>query len=228
MIEIHNLNLAFGRKPVLQNLNISFEKGKVHGIIGLNGAGKSSFFNALTQVIPPDSGSIRFNGNALKRGRIGYLETNNFFFFHLTGREYLHIFEQTNTAFDLPAFEKLLLLPLDDLVENYSTGMKKKLALLAVLKQDKPIYIFDEPFNGLDLESNRTLELIIQTLQEKGKTILLSSHVLEPLLHTCNQIHLLQNGSFVKSYEQPDFGRIREELFQHLEVEIRNQLQQAL
>jgi ABC-2 type transport system ATP-binding protein len=228
MIEIEKLNLAFGLQPVLQNLQIRFETGKVHGIIGLNGAGKSSFFNTLTDIVKPDSGTICFKGKVLKRGQIGYLETNNFFYSHLTGREYLNIFEQTNTTFDLAAFGKLLLLPLDDLIENYSTGMKKKLALLAILKQDKPIYIFDEPFNGLDLESNRTLEMIIQLLQEKGKTILLSSHVLEPLLHTCNQIHLLENGRFVKSYEKPDFGGIREELFQHLEADIRDRLAQAL
>lgn len=228
MIEIQNLNLHFGSKPVLKNLNIHFETGQVHGIIGLNGAGKSSFFNALTEIVKPDSGSLLFKKEQLRRNHIGYLETNNYFYTHLTGREYLNIFRQTNTLFNLEIFEKLLLLPLNELIENYSTGMKKKLALLAILKQDKPIYIFDEPFNGLDLESNRTLELIISTLQQKDKTILLSSHVLEPLLHTCHQIHLLQNGSFVKRYSREEFSSIREELFQHLEKSIQNQLLQAL
>jgi ABC-2 type transport system ATP-binding protein len=228
MITIQKLDVNFGLLQVLRDLNISFNSGEVHGIIGLNGSGKSTFFNVLTEIVQPANGTIFLDEKPLKRQQIGYLETNNFFYSHLTGRDYLDIFPATNSTFDLTVFEKLLLLPLDDLVANYSTGMKKKLALLAILKQDKPIYILDEPFNGLDLESNRTLELIIQALQDKGKTIFLASHVLEPLLHTCHQIHLLERGSFVKSYEQETFPQIREELFQHLEHDVQSQLKHAL
>ena len=81
---------------------------------------------------------------------------------------HLEIFPATNLQFDLEKLNRLLQIPLHQLIENYSTGMKKKLALLAVLKQDKPIYIFDEPFNGLDLESNNVLELILDNLKEKA------------------------------------------------------------
>jgi ABC-2 type transport system ATP-binding protein len=228
MLTIKNLRVTFEKRTVLNGLNLNFDSGKVHGIIGLNGAGKSTFFNSLCEIIRPESGEIYFENRPLKYTDIGYLETNNFFYSYLTGREYLNIFPRTNLQFNLEIFQNLLQLPLDSLVETYSTGMKKKLALLAILQQNKLIYILDEPFNGLDLESNRTLELIIQLLRQKGKTILVSAHILEPLLHTCDQIHLLQNGKFKQTFEKDQFAGIREKLFAHLDADLQEQLGNAL
>ncbi|HEY5368093.1 MAG TPA: hypothetical protein VIJ75_03810 [Hanamia sp.] len=91
--------------------------------------------------------------------------------------------------------------------------MKKKVALLAIIKQDKPIYIFDEPFNGLDLETNMALEIILKNLKSKEKTIFISSHILSPLINVCDQIHLLQQGNFSKNYTEEDFKNIESELF---------------
>ncbi|MDX5347099.1 MAG: ATP-binding cassette domain-containing protein [Hymenobacteraceae bacterium] len=228
MIDVKDLTVQYKQKTVLQQINTTFSSGKVHGIIGLNGAGKTTFFNVLSQVIKPQQGEILFQEKPLKRTDIGYLETQNFFYSSLTGNDYLNVFPKNNQKFNLSTFQKLLQLPLNSLVETYSTGMKKKLALLAILQQEKPIYIFDEPFNGLDLESNHTLELIVQALQQKGKTIFLSSHVLEPLLHTCDQIHLLQHGRFVQTFQKEQFSQIRESLFKTMEQQVKQTLAQAL
>ena len=111
-----------------------------------------------------------------------------------------------------------LKLPLDELIETYSTGMRKKLALLGILKQEKSIFLLDEPFNGLDLETNKILELIILKLKEKGKTIFLSSHIMDPLLSLCDQIHFLEHGQFIKTFAKSDFNRIEEELFLKLKT----------
>jgi ABC-2 type transport system ATP-binding protein len=97
--------------------------------------------------------------------------------------------------------------------------MKKKLALLGVLKQNKQIFLLDEPFNGLDLETNKILELIITTLKEKGKTVFVSSHIINPLLTVCNQIHYLENGKFTKTFEKENFHHIEDELFKKLKAE---------
>jgi ABC-2 type transport system ATP-binding protein len=228
MLEIKNLNITLGDKAVLQDLTLSLASGNVHGIIGLNGAGKTTLFNTLNALVKPVSGKILWQEEPLKYTEIAYLETSNFFYHNLTGREYLNVFPKTNSNFNLSVFQDLLQLPLDTLVSGYSTGMKKKLALLAILQQDKAIYVLDEPFNGLDLESNRTLEMIIHLLREKGKTVLVSAHILEPLLHTCDQIHLLQKGSFTQTFEKDQFDGIREKLFSQLDIELRNQLSTAL
>ena len=219
MINIENLNLSFSAKKVLNNITIDFSPGQIHGIVGLNGAGKTTFFNVLSTTLKADSGQILFNGNSITHKDIAYLETVNFFYSRITGKEYLNIFKQTNADFNLGSLQEFLKLPLDELIENYSTGMKKKLALLGVLKQNKAIFLFDEPFNGLDLETNKILELIIGALKEKGKTIFLSSHIIDPLLSTCDAIHVLENGQFSKTYNKTDFHKIEDELFKKLKEE---------
>jgi ABC-2 type transport system ATP-binding protein len=213
MINIQDLTVRFNEHEVLKNINIEFEQGLVHGIVGLNGAGKTTFFNIIAKILKPDTGIVNHNSTALTIKDSAYLETNNYFFSRITGNEYLKIFNQTNTDFNLAALQQFFNLPLDELIENYSTGMKKKLALLAVLKQDKSIFILDEPFNGLDLESNKILEIIIISLKQKQKTVFVSSHIIEPLLTTCDCIHLLENGSFLITYLKPDFAKIEDDLF---------------
>jgi ABC-2 type transport system ATP-binding protein len=219
MISIKNLSVSFGEHVVLNNISMNFVEGHVHGIVGLNGAGKTTFFNALAKTLKPDEGLVEKDGIPLTIKDTAYLETVNFFYSRITGNEYLKIFKHTNADFNVQTFQQYFKLPLDELVENYSTGMKKKLALLAILKQDKPIFILDEPFNGLDLETNKILELIITTLKQKGKTVFISSHIIEPLLTTCNNIHLLENGSFIKSFEQAEFDKIDDALFGKLKEE---------
>ena len=219
MINIQGLTVRFNDHEVLKNINIDFEPSLVHGIVGQNGAGKTTFFNVLAKTLKPNTGTINLSGTALTIKDTAYLETNNFFFSRITGNEYLKIFKQTNTGFNLAALQEYFKLPLDELIENYSTGMKKKLALLAVLKQDKPIFILDEPFNGLDLKTNKVLEIIIKSLKQKQKTVFVSSHIIEPLLSTCDCIHLLENGCFVKTYPKAEFGKIEDELFGKLKSE---------
>jgi ABC-2 type transport system ATP-binding protein len=228
MINIKNLSVTFGEHVVLNNISMNFVEGHVHGIVGLNGAGKTTFFNALAKTLKPDEGLVEKDGTPLTIKDTAYLETVNFFYSRITGNEYLKIFKQTNADFNLQTFQQYFKLPLDKLVENYSTGMKKKLALLAILKQDKPIFILDEPFNGLDLETNKILELIITTLKQKGKTVFISSHIIEPLLTTCNNIHLLENGNFIKSFEQAEFDKIDDALFGKLKEEATQIISDAL
>jgi ABC-2 type transport system ATP-binding protein len=228
MISIKELKVTFDKKSVLNNINIGFEKAMIHGIVGLNGAGKTTFFNVMAKILRPDTGVLKLNNTSLSIKDTAYLETVNYFYSRITGYEYLKIFKQTNTGFNLGALQDYFKLPLNELVENYSTGMKKKLALLGILKQDRPVFILDEPFNGLDLETNKILEIIITTLQKKNKTIFVSSHIIEPLLTVCDKIYLLENGSFVKTYEKKDFNTIDDELFGKLKYEAKEIISNAI
>lgn len=219
MIKIQNLTFRFSSHKVLDDISIEFEKKQVNGIVGLNGAGKTTFFNVLSTTLKTQTGDIMLDGSKISNKDIAYLETVNFFYSRITGNEYLKIFKQTNLDFNLDSLQEFLKLPLDDLIETYSTGMKKKLALLGVLKQDKKIFLLDEPFNGLDLETNKIMELIITALKEKGKTIFVSSHIIDPLLAVCDKIHYLDNGKFARTFEKHDFHHIEEELFKKLKSE---------
>ncbi len=228
MISIQNLTVAFSENTVLKDISIDFLPNRIYGIVGLNGAGKSTFFNALSSNLKVNSGHLKFNEKAITNKDIAYLETVNFFYSRLTGNEYLDIFKQTNASFNLEGLQKLLQLPLDELVESYSTGMKKKLALLGILKQEKAIFLLDEPFNGLDLETNKILELIISILKEKGKTIFLSSHIIDPLFSVCDEIHFLENGRFTKKFDKSNYHTMEEELFKELKAEAQTTISSSI
>lgn len=216
MINIQNLTFSFADHKVLDNITIDFQPNQVYGIVGLNGAGKTTFFNVLSTTFKAQTGTIKLHGKPVTNKEIAYLETVNYFYSRITGNEYLKIFKQTNHGFNLNSLQEFMKLPLDDLIETYSTGMKKKLALLGILKQEKQLFLLDEPFNGLDLETNKILELIITTLKEKGKTVFVSSHIIDPLLTVCDQIHYLDNGKFAKTFERDNFHHIEDELFKKI------------
>ncbi len=106
------------------------------------------------------------------------------------------------------------------LIENYSTGMKKKLAILAIIKTNKPFLLLDEPFNGLDLESSRIFTAVLKRLREDGKTIIVTSHMLESLASLCDQIHYLKDGVIYKTYNPGELAAMNNEIFSELDQHI--------
>ncbi len=228
MVSLTNIVKTFGNRPALNCPAAHFEHDMVHGIVGLNGAGKTTFFNILSGFLRPDAGVILNNERPLSRKEMAYLEAVNFFYSDLTGEEYLSIFPCTNRDFDSVGMNELMQLPLKELIETYSAGMKKKLALLSVLKQDAPVCLLDEPFNGLDLETSEILKLVVERLRSKRKTIFISSHILEPLLGLCDKIHLLQSGVFIRVYDRGLFGAIEADLFADLDQRVRQILDSSL
>jgi ABC-2 type transport system ATP-binding protein len=228
MIELKNIQVSFDEKEVLKGISTIFDRQNIIGIVGMNGAGKSTFFNMLADIIKQNEGEKLLNNHPLTYKDCGYLETNNFFYSNITGNEYLQLFKQTNLEFQLDVFQTYFQLPLNDLIDNYSTGMKKKLALLAIIKQDNPIYLLDEPFNGLDLETNKIVEIVLLALKQKGKTIFISSHILEPLLSVCDEIRILEEGNFTKTYHRDNFTAIEHELFGKFKVDAKILIDQSV
>lgn len=226
MITINNLTISYNKsETVIDNLNISLDEGLIHGIVGLNGAGKTTLLNALFGLKKLDEGEILFDNQKINKKSIAYLVTENFFYSNVTGREYLNLFK--NQKFDIDQWNKLFTLPLDTVVDGYSTGMKKKLALLAILKQDKPLMILDEPFNGLDIETCRIIRMILLRLREKNKTIIITSHIIETLTNLCDFIHYLENGKIKYSKDKNGFSDFEREVFEKIEnenIELINEL----
>jgi len=216
MITIKNINFSYNRNSkVLESLYLSLSENKIHGIVGLNGAGKTTLLNAIYGLIKIDSGTISCEGKNLTKKDISYLETENFFYSNITGSEYLSLFK--NHKFDSDKWNGLFSLPLNQIIDGYSTGMKKKLALLGILKQDKPLMVLDEPFNGLDIETCRIIRSILLRLKDKGKTIIITSHIIETLTNLCDYIHYLEKGSIKYSKEKHDFAEFERELFESIE-----------
>jgi ABC-2 type transport system ATP-binding protein len=228
MIAIHNLSFSYNEKPVLQNINISFEEHLTHGIVGLNGSGKTTFFNILSGFLTTDEGNITLNGAAIKKNDIAYIDAESFFYPKLTAVEFLSVFPKTNFNYNEVELAKVFDLPLDEFIDSYSTGMKKKLLIISQLKQDKKIFILDEPFNGLDMESNKTLQMIIELLNKKQKTIFIASHIIEPLYTICQKIHHLKNKHFTKSYSSNEFNQLDAEVFGDFNENLKNTLSKSL
>lgn len=212
MLELKNLHFGFGRQLLFNGFDISFSVNGLHGVLGKNGAGKTSLFRLLYGHYQTDA-SLSFNGQPITKGDISYLETENFFYEYIKGAEYLSLINKDHPQ--IAAYAELFDLPLDEYAHNYSTGMKKKLAIVGCLIQDRPILILDEPFNGVDLMGN---ELILGLLNKikSHKTIIVSSHILSTLVEHCDDIYLLDKGILKGRYKPSEYdkllGNIKEDI----------------
>ncbi len=211
MISTGHLSKKYGNKTVLQDICFRFERGKVYGIVGENGAGKTTLFRCIAGLEEYE-GLIHSDLLPLK-DHIGLLLTEPYFFSKITGREYLLLLcnARNKDAGDIDS-RNIFDLPLGQYAATYSTGMKKKLALTAILLQENSLFILDEPFNGVDIQSNIIITEIILKLKELNKTVLISSHIFSTLSATCDIIHLLQNGSFTRTVQPEAFGMLEEEM----------------
>lgn len=215
MIHIQHLNKSYGSKQILNDIELKFETGKVYGIVGENGAGKSTLFNCISGI-EQFEGRIDSDASPLK-DRLGYLQTDPYFFPKITGREYIQLLCNAREVPVARMKEKNIFdLPLHQYASTYSTGMKKKLALTAILLQKNDFYILDEPFNGVDIQSNIVITDILKHLKTIGKTILISSHIFSTLVDICDEIFVLKEGVITRKVSKEGFGALEQEMKQYL------------
>ncbi|MCB0514629.1 MAG: ATP-binding cassette domain-containing protein [Chitinophagales bacterium] len=207
MISIENLSKEYGQKKALDAINITFEKGKVYGIVGENGAGKTTLFRCIAGI-ENYSGQIISDFDKLK-DFLGLLPTEPFFFSKITGKEYIRLLANARRV-KLGSIEakNIFDLPLNQYAATYSTGMKKKLALTAILLQKNEVFILDEPFNGVDIQSNLLITELIKKLKTLQKTIIITSHIFATLSATCDEIFLLKAGKIDKNLARDEFSHL--------------------
>ena len=211
MIKIEKLSKSYGKTQALNSIDLEFKKGKVYGVVGENGAGKTTLFRCISGL-ETYSGNISSDFDKLKN-HLGLLLTEPFFFSKITGKEYIQLLANARQIRLSNIEDKNIFdLPLNQYASTYSTGMKKKLALTAILLQKNDVFILDEPFNGVDIQSNLMIAELIKRFKKLEKTVIISSHIFSTLADTCDEIYLMKNGKIIKKVKQIDFIKLEREM----------------
>ena len=211
MIELINVTKKYGEVKALDNVSLLIKKGTVLGLVGSNGAGKSTTFSILSTLLAPTSGDAIINDISVvehpekTRAFIGYMPDFFGVYDQLKVDEYLDFYA---SSYHIEGAEKeqliqelLALVNLSDkrfaYVDHLSRGMKQRLCLARTLIHSPEVLILDEPASGLDPIARSEMRDILKKLKESGKTILISSHILPELADMCDEIAVLEKGKLI-------------------------------
>lgn len=227
VLEVESLTGGYTRKPVLQEVSFSIRKGELVGLIGLNGAGKSTTIKHIIGLMQPKSGDIRLNGKTFEedmdayRSSFSYIPETPVLYEELTLREHL---ELTAMAYgiDEKSFEKRSAELLKEFrmekrlkwfPSHFSKGMRQKVMIMSAFLVNPALYIIDEPFVGLDPLGIKSLLDQMEKQKKKGASVLMSTHILATAERYCDRIILLHNGriraagtmnELRKAFDMPD------------------------
>lgn len=210
-IKIENLQFSYSNKKVLNVSNIEFETGKIYGIVGKNGVGKTTFFKALTNIITNYTGLVEIDGFDIKQNlqilsKVGIVLDDMELYKNHTGLFNLRYFGGLRGGYDETQALKLareleIYESINKKVSTYSLGMNKKLILLISVMNDAQILIFDEPFRGLDANSVNWFRNYMLNLKNQGKILLISSHIQEDIETLSDKVLVMSNGDFGDTFD---------------------------
>ena len=211
LVRIGGVSKSYGDKVALRDISFVVPPGEICGLLGPNGAGKTTLFRLLMGILKPTTGTIAIDGLdafedrvAVKR-LIGFMPDEPIFYAYLSGRETLRLSAamhglDANIALErlAPTIERLRLADdLDAYAEDYSRGMKKKLALLLALLHRPKLLVLDEPTNGLDVEAIHLFYDVIREEAGTGTTVLFSTHLMDHVERLCSRVVVVAQGEVV-------------------------------
>lgn len=203
-IRLRNLSKSFKQERVLKDINHDFEKGKIHGIIGFNGSGKTVMFKCICGFLTPDCGFVSVDGKQIGKEidfpqSVGIIIENPGFLPDLTGFENLRSLASLRHRIGekdiMKYMHKVGLDPLSKKkVSQYSLGMRERLGIAQAIMEEPEILILDEPFNGLDKRGVEEVCILMSELRKKGKTILMAAHNMPDMDWLCDTICEMDAG----------------------------------
>ncbi|PRY01430.1 ABC transporter ATP-binding protein [Allonocardiopsis opalescens] len=210
-VQARGLTKRFGAKTAVGGVDLDIPRGSFFGLVGPNGAGKTTSMSMMTGLLRPDSGTVRILGQDVWRdpvgikSRVGVLPEGLRLFERLSGRELIgYTGRLRGLAADVVGLrggELLSVLGLtadaDKLVVDYSTGMRKKIALAAALLHNPEVLFLDEPFEGVDPVSAGTIREVLHRFTRSGSTVIFSSHVMELVEQLCDHLAVINHGRVV-------------------------------
>jgi ABC-2 type transport system ATP-binding protein len=208
VVETVGLTKRFGERTVVRDVELRVPRGAAFGYLGPNGAGKTTLIRMLLGLTPATAGSMRLLGLPVPKqrttalARVGAIVEEPKFHGHLTGRDNLRI---VAAARDRAAFDRIdgalervgLANRVDDRVKTYSLGMKQRLGIARCLLADPELLILDEPMNGLDPAGIQEFRGFVRSFVMEGRTIVLSSHLLDEVEKTCDHVAIVDGGTIV-------------------------------
>jgi ABC-2 type transport system ATP-binding protein len=235
MLEARSLTKYYGPLPALRDVSFIARPGQILGYLGPNGSGKSTTVRMLVGLMEPSNGDVLWKGESIFadlpafRKQLGYVPEEPFLYTHLTAPEYLRLVGGLRGVADAVLETKierfLELLGLED--DKYSTlsafskGMRQKVLLASALLHNPELIILDEPFSGLDVSAALMLRSVIRSLADEGRTILMSSHVIEVVEQMCTDVVILSDGHVV-AHDRVDRlrGLQQDESLEHVFVKL--------
>ncbi|MCL2372810.1 MAG: ATP-binding cassette domain-containing protein [Defluviitaleaceae bacterium] len=215
VLKTTNLTKIYGGKAAVDNISLSIEKGDIFGLIGQNGAGKTTFMRLATSLTSRDSGQIELFGESSKAGitasraRIGAMIETPALFQNLTAKQNLEYYRLQRGVPERGRVEEVLqIVKLTDTgklkFKNFSLGMKQRLGLAVAMLSHPDFLIFDEPTNGLDPTGIVEMRDLIKRLNNEGITILISSHILTELAQVATKYAIIHHGRLLKTLTQAE------------------------
>ena len=222
IIETKNLTKKYKHNTALNNINLKLEKGKVYGFIGKNGAGKTTFIRMITGLAFPTSGELSLFGNSREkelqeaRRKIGALVEGPSLYPFMSAKENLKAQQiQLGKEDEREIGELLDLVGLSGVgnkkARNFSLGMKQRLGIAMSLIGNPDFLIWDEPINGLDPEGIKEIRILIDALNKKSKTLLISSHILGELESTATDFIIIDKGKIIENISKDELLNKRRE-----------------
>ena len=203
---VDNIQKHFGSKEVLKGASYNFEQGKIYGLIGRNGAGKTTFFNCLNEDLIPDAGTVEIDTDGKKRKMcsddIGYVLSTPVVPEFLTAREFLRFFLDINKdrikdPKSIDEYLDYMMISNDDrdkLMKDFSHGMKNKMQMLVNFIADPAVLLLDEPLTSFDVVVADEMKQLFISMKPEH-IIIFSTHIMELALDLCDEIVILQNGT---------------------------------
>lgn len=217
VLETNGLSMNYGTKKALRDVSVSVNAGEIYGLVGKNGAGKTTLMKIVLGLLPGYSGELKlFESENLGDGRknIGALIETPVFFENMTGYQNLKYYRMAyglDSSIDLEELLRDVKLAdaRDKKFKAYSLGMKQRLGIAFSLLGNPDFLVLDEPINGIDPEGIVEIRNLLKDLANKGKTILISSHILSELEHLCDRICIIENGEVVDVIESKKDKKLR-------------------
>lgn len=243
LLEIKNISKSFQNNQALQNVSLTILPNKIYGLLGPNGAGKTTLIRNITQIFYPDAGEILFNGEKLQpkhSNQIGYMPEERGMYKKMKVGEQLIYFAKLRDFNTKQAEEKIdyWLQKLDieswrnKNIEDLSKGMQQKVQFVATILHEPKLLILDEPFSGLDPIAAELIKNEIIELNQKGTTIIFSTHRMENIEEMCEDIFLINKGKIILD---GNVQQIKQDFKQHLykislaeNVQLNEKIQQSI